>query len=103
MILNLMINAMDAMRLMTHMPKEIVISAQQEQPGAILLSVEDSGEASTPAWPSVFLSRSLQRSERALGWAFPSAVPSSSRTAGGCGPQRVPREVQYSGSPFRWT
>ena len=48
-ILNLMINAMDAMRLMTHMPKEIVISAQQEQPGAILLSVEDSGEGINPS------------------------------------------------------
>ena len=81
-ILNLILNALEAMSGMSEGSRELLITTGRSESGDVLVAVRDSGPGLAPAMLSRISSRRSTRPNRtAWGWGCRSAVRSSKRTA----------------------
>jgi PAS domain S-box-containing protein len=97
-VVNLILNAVEAMGSVQEGPRELSISTAQSQAGA-LVAVIDSGPGIDPEHLEAFSKRSIPRSQAEWGWDWRSAGPSSKLTEAGCGRRRMNLEASYFSSP----
>ena len=96
MVLNLIVNAIEAMTSIDEDARELVVSTESSPAEGLLVAVGDSGRASPQRIASGFSSPFLLRSPPEWGSAFRYAAPSSRPMAGDCGPtQREPRGAVF--------
>ena len=100
-ILNLMINAIDAMNGISDAPRELLIGCAKDDSESVLVAVRDSGPGRIRAISMASSRLSIQPSLTAWAWDWPSAAQLSRRTAGDSGRQRMTTEALYFNSPCR--
>ena len=103
-VLNLILNAVEAMNSVEEGVRELSIRTEQDQTGGVLVAVRDSGPALSTS--SGFSIPSTRQRPADLGWGSRSAGPSSTRMAVGCGWTLMSLETPCFGSPCRpptWT
>ena len=99
-VLNLIMNGMDAMAAQNNAPKELLICTWTQDADEIGVRLR------TPAWGSIrkmwkrFLILSSLPKLMGLAWVYPSAAPSSNRTMASFGQRRVWRVVLFFNSRF---
>ena len=102
-ILNLIVNAVEAMSGVERGTRELRISTERLAAGGVLVTVRDSGPGLDPARCGARFRRpSTRRSPRAWAWASRSAVRSSRRTGDECGRARMNLGAPSFNSPCRW-
>ena len=94
-ILNLIMNAAEAMGDLGEERRELLISTRTDAAGGVLVAVRNSGRASTPQVRTAFSRPSTPPSPPVWGWVWRSAGRSSRRTVAGCGPVQISRGGQY--------
>jgi C4-dicarboxylate-specific signal transduction histidine kinase len=98
-VLNLVLNAVDAMSSVNEGPRELFISTEQSQAGGVLVSVCDSGPGLIRNISSAFSTLSTPPSPAEWGWGCRSAGPSSTPTGADCGQAQTSLEAPYFSSP----
>ena len=88
-LLNLVLNGMEAMRTVTDRSRVLRIRAQPHEAGHVLVAVQDAGRASPRRTWSGSSSRFIRPSPTGWAWGWRSAARSSRPTAAGCGPPRT--------------
>jgi PAS domain S-box-containing protein len=88
-LLNLIINACDAMSALIDRPRVVCIRTHEAEPKSVLVAVEDSGVGLNREQAARLSRHSTRRSPKAWAWDYPSAARSSRRTAAGCGRRRM--------------
>ena len=84
-VLNLILNAVQAMGAVADRTREVLITPRQTEPNAVCLGVRDTGPGLSAETLPVSLNHSTRRSPTAWAWVYPSAARSSKTTVGGCG------------------
>ena len=92
-ILNLILNAVQALGAVTNDTREVLITTSQADPNEVCLGVQDTGPGLRAS--RVCSSHSTRPNPRAWAWAYRSAARSSKPTADGCGQSRANRRVLY--------
>ena len=100
-ILNLVINAAEAMSGVADRERTLRIRSEKRLPADVLLTIEDSGPGIAPESVDLFSRRSTRPKLMAWGWACRFAAPSSSRTAGASRHRTVIRTEPSSNSYCR--
>jgi C4-dicarboxylate-specific signal transduction histidine kinase len=90
-LINLIMNGIDAMRTLTERPRELLIRSANNL-DSLLVQVKDSGRGFDPAQVSQVFEPFFTTSRRGSGWDCQSADLLSNPTEVVCGPSRVPRE-----------
>jgi light-regulated signal transduction histidine kinase (bacteriophytochrome) len=93
-VLNLILNAVEAMSSVEAGPRELLISTEQNQTNGVLAAVRDSGPGIDP-----------DHLTTEWGWACRSASPSLKPMGAGCGQRRMNLAALYFSSPCppcRW-
>ena len=88
-ILNLILNAKDAMSAPQTSPRELVITSQENKSGDVVVAVCDSGNGLDPEMLTHIFDPLLRLNLMAWGWGWRSAARLSKPTAGGCGEART--------------
>ena len=96
-ILNLMMNAIEAMSGLSNGPRELLIRSGTESEQAVI-SVQDSGPGLIRRISIIFSNPFIRQSLKAWAWDWRSAVRSSKPTAGGCGRQQMRNAVPFFSS-----
>jgi C4-dicarboxylate-specific signal transduction histidine kinase len=99
-LLNLIMNAVEAMSAVTDRRRDLVLRARRHESGGVLVQVEDSG-AGLDAQTKDRLFEAFFSNRREWGWGSPSAGRSSRLTAAGCGPPPTPGRARRSSSSCR--
>ena len=94
-VLNLIINAIEAMTGTSEGPRELLVSTDRTEAGGVLISVRDSGPRLTPGTRKTSSRLSTPPSQTDLVWACRSAVRSSSSTVGACGRAPMRRAAPF--------
>jgi C4-dicarboxylate-specific signal transduction histidine kinase len=100
-VLNLILNAVEAMGSIEEGIRELSIATKQQGAGGVLVAVHDSGPGIDPERPDRFLMPSTPRNPAAWGWGCRSAGRSSMPTGAGCGQMPTCLEARYFSSPCR--
>jgi C4-dicarboxylate-specific signal transduction histidine kinase len=98
-ILNLIINAIEAMSGISEGPRELIIGTSKAEPG-MLVSVRDSGPGLPPANLDHVFNAFYTAKPSGLGLGCRSAVRSSKRTGDGCGRARTCPVAPFFGLPW---
>ena len=98
-VLNLILNAVEAMGSVEAGPRELLISTEQDQTGASLWQCAIPGRALIRNISSAFSRLSTPRSPAEWGWGCRSAGPSSMPMGAGCGQRRMNLAAPYFSSP----
>jgi anti-sigma regulatory factor (Ser/Thr protein kinase) len=98
-VLNLIMNAVEAMGSSDAGRQELLISTEQSQANGVLVAVRDSGPGIDPEHLERVLTLSTPRSRAEWGWGCRSAGPSSMPMGAGSGHSRMNLEAQYFSSP----
>jgi|ERR1700728_1207434 nitrogen fixation/metabolism regulation signal transduction histidine kinase len=101
-MVNLIVNAIEAMSTSSELPRELVVSSQNPGTDQITIQVGDSGVGMDPSRLSIFSSPSSQASLTEWGWECRSAVRSSKLMGTAYRRSQIKAPVQPSGSPFGW-
>ena len=88
-ILNLVMNGIEAMNAVTDRPREMLIRSCQHETDKVLVAVQDFGNGVDPENLKKIFDASTRPSHRAWGWGWRSAVRLLRITAGDCGPYRM--------------
>ena len=100
-ILNLIVNAVEAMSGASDGTRELLVSSRKADHGGVLVEVRDSGPGLAPETSSTFSTPSTPRSLAVWEWACRSAVRLSMRTAADCGRARTCPTAPAFNSPCR--
>jgi C4-dicarboxylate-specific signal transduction histidine kinase len=100
-MLNLILNAIEAMSANKKRPRNLLITSRMNRAGSVLIAVSDTGPASILNRRAGSSTPSSRRKPKAWGWVCRSASRSSRRTAGVCGRRPIPPAVPYSDSRYR--
>ncbi len=98
-MLNLIINAIEAMSETSEGLRELLVSTAQTQSGGVLVALRDSGPGLAPRFSIVSLRPSTRPSLAAWAWDWRSVGRSSRRTEDGSGPPQINRGAPRSSSP----
>ena len=98
-VLNLVINGIEAMQPVTDRPRELLIRTRQDEPDHVLVIVGTAASASPPRTPTGCSTPSLPPNPTAWAWACRSAARSSSSMADGCQPPTIPGPARHFSSP----
>jgi hypothetical protein len=100
-MINLVMNGIEAMQSVTDRPRELVIRSHQDETRRVLVSVTDCGSGSPPRTPTGCSTPSSPLNPAVWVWDSRSAVRSSKLTGDGCGArQTYPTAPRFS-SPCR--
>jgi C4-dicarboxylate-specific signal transduction histidine kinase len=88
-ILNLIINAVEAMSGISGGARDLLISTRESESGGVLVAVRDAGPGLAPATIERLLRLSTRQSPAVWEWAYPSAARSSKLIADDCGRPRT--------------
>ena len=95
-ILNLIINAVEAMTGVSEGARELLISTGKDASGGVLVAVQDSGSGLNPESFDRLFDAFYTTKPAAWAWDYRSAIRSSKLTGGAYGPPRMPGQA----SPF---
>jgi two-component system, LuxR family, sensor kinase FixL len=98
-LLNLVVNGIEAMTAVTDRPRELMIRTQRDESGGVLVAVQDSGIGFDTQTMDRLFETFFRPSLMGWAWACRSAARSSRLTGGGCGLGRTPIEEPSSSSP----
>ena len=100
-IINLVMNGIEAMQSVTDRPRELLIRSRQDETQLVLVSVRIAASGSPPRMRTGYSTPSSLPNPAAWVWDSRSAVRSSKPTVAGCGPQQTYPTVQRFSSPCR--
>jgi nitrogen-specific signal transduction histidine kinase len=98
-LLNLIMNGVEAMRGVTERSRELTVSTTLTEPGSVLVAVEDTGPGLDPAVAQHMFEPFFTTKSDGLGMGLASAGQSSKATAGACGCRRARRMAPTSVLP----
>ena len=98
-ILNLALNAVEALSAVDEGERELLISTEQRRTGGVLVAVRVSGPGIDPEHIERVFEASYTTKSSGVGMGCRSAARSSKPTAAGCGLTQTSPEARYSSSP----
>jgi C4-dicarboxylate-specific signal transduction histidine kinase len=98
-VLNLILNAVEAMSAVEAGARELSISTEQTQTGGVRVSVRDSGPGIDPEHIERVFQAFYTTKSSGVGWGCRSAVPSSVPTGARCGQTQTSLKAPYFSSP----
>jgi C4-dicarboxylate-specific signal transduction histidine kinase len=99
-LLNLALNAAEAMSAVDEGARELSISTGQSRTDGVLVAVRDSGPGIDPNISSAFSRLSTPRSPAEWGWGYQSADPSSTPMEADCGRKQMSLEAPHFSSHY---
>ena len=102
-ILNLIINAVEAMSGVSEGSRELLIGTGKDASSGVLVAVQDSGPGLNPESFDRLFDPSTRPSPAAWAWDYRSAVRSSKLTGDGYGPLALSARARPFSSPCLWS